>query len=295
MAGKTQPESGQARRWKRRKGGSRDTVGPAYQMYASDWNGSRHIALMTPEQEGGFIHLLNFEWDDPDCALPDDDGALTTLSRLGERWPTLQREIRDCFVPHPRLRGRLVNPRLFAQWREARAYRRQQSESGRHGALKRWDKDGAQPLKELATDAKRSMKGASRHGKPTRVAMASPSPNDGSPLSASALRSSSPFSTASATGSGFKKGNGEGEDQEREAAHLAVAREILISDITEFTRETGRTPLYRRIIENLGEDDVRVVLSRCKEVRNPENRGAVFTSKAKERATELGIDLGIGE
>jgi len=67
----------------------------------------------------------------------------------------------------------------------------------------------------------------------------------------------------------------------------------LIGDIVAFTGESGREPLYRKFIKDLGEQHVRVVLAESKDVPNPNNRGAVFTAKMKAKADMLGIDLGL--
>lgn len=86
---------------------------PAFSFYANDWLGSLNVAMMTPEEEGAYIRLLCYAWGDPDCSLPDDDNALASLSRLGERWFNgRSTNVRKCFEPHPEKPGRIYNKRL---------------------------------------------------------------------------------------------------------------------------------------------------------------------------------------
>lgn len=98
---------------------------PAFQFYPNDWLSSTQIALMTPAQEGAYIHLLCVAWNDPHCSLPANDEELSVLSRMGEEWlKGGSIKVKNCFVPHPTIDGRIVNLRLIAErekqerWRE---------------------------------------------------------------------------------------------------------------------------------------------------------------------------------
>jgi uncharacterized protein YdaU (DUF1376 family) len=122
---------------------------PAFQFYPEAWLSSTKIALMTPAQEGAYIRLLCYAWNDPDCSLPGDDATLAQLSRLNEGWfnggSTV---VRSCFTEHD---GRLFNHRLLMerekqrQWREkSRAggvlsgrRRRESSYASKGGSTKR--------------------------------------------------------------------------------------------------------------------------------------------------------------
>jgi hypothetical protein len=57
---------------------------PAFQFYPDDWLSSPKISTMTPAEEGAYIRLLAYTWNDPDCTIPNDDASLAILSRLGE-------------------------------------------------------------------------------------------------------------------------------------------------------------------------------------------------------------------
>jgi len=79
-----------------------------------DWLGSKHIAAMTPAEEGAYIRLLCYQFDDPQCRLPDDDNDLAILSRLGEQWHNESGEkIRKCFKKKGIF---LFNFRLRNEW-----------------------------------------------------------------------------------------------------------------------------------------------------------------------------------
>jgi len=94
--------------------------------------------MMTPEQEGAYIRLLCHEWEDPTCSLPDDDSQLAVLSRLGERWlndrstgvPSCSTIVRSCFVPHPKIKGRIINKRLYREYVKQQKFREQRSKAG---------------------------------------------------------------------------------------------------------------------------------------------------------------------
>lgn len=105
---------------------------PAFQFYPNDWLSSPTIALMSPAEEGAYIRLLSYAWADPDCSLPDDDTALSQLSRLGEGWFNGgSATIRKCFKLHPDKSGRLVNTRLLEERKKQDAWR----EKSRIGGL----------------------------------------------------------------------------------------------------------------------------------------------------------------
>ena len=88
-------------------------LGPySFPLHANDWLSSKKIILMSPAEEGAYIRLLCHAWADPDCALPDDDKKLATLSRLGSDWKAASTTLRACFIPHPTKVGLLINQRL---------------------------------------------------------------------------------------------------------------------------------------------------------------------------------------
>lgn len=111
---------------------------PAFQLYVKDWLSSPKINLMTPAQEGAYIRLLCYAWEDQDCSLPDDDTALAQLSRLGEGWlKGSTNPLRQCFTVHPQLPGRLVNLRLLSARKEDEEWREKCRQGGTKSAIAR--------------------------------------------------------------------------------------------------------------------------------------------------------------
>jgi uncharacterized protein YdaU (DUF1376 family) len=104
---------------------------PAFQFYVNDWLSSTKISTMTPSEEGAYIRLLCYCWNDPDCTLPDDDEVLARLSRLGEGWFNGgSTALRRCFMPHPKKPGRLFNSRLLDERKKQEAWRKKSREGG---------------------------------------------------------------------------------------------------------------------------------------------------------------------
>lgn len=104
---------------------------PAFQFYPNDWLSSPTILLMTPSQEGAYIRLLAYCWSDKDCSLPDDDRQLGVLSRLGEQaFTECSSVMREVFVSHPTIDGRLTNTRLLDERKRLDDRREQQRQAG---------------------------------------------------------------------------------------------------------------------------------------------------------------------
>jgi uncharacterized protein YdaU (DUF1376 family) len=90
---------------------------------------------MNPAQEGAYIRLLCYAWADPDCSLPDDDAALAQLSRLGDEWFNGSSSVlRQCFIAHPKVTGRLLNVRLVESRKYANAWSAKSSIGGINSA-----------------------------------------------------------------------------------------------------------------------------------------------------------------
>jgi hypothetical protein len=112
---------------------------PAFQFYPADWLSSPAVILMTPEQEGGYIRLLCYDWASD--GIPDDDKALAALSRLGEGWLNGGSSIvRKCFNHHPHKPGYLTNPRLQNEREKQRTWREKSREGGIKSAFLRSSK-----------------------------------------------------------------------------------------------------------------------------------------------------------
>lgn len=111
---------------------------PAFQFYPNDWLASRKVAMMTPDQEGAYIRLLCYMWNDPDCSLPDDDNELASLSRLHEGWlKGGSSAIRKCFMQHPEKVGFLTHDRLLTELKKQAKWREKSAEGGKKSAESR--------------------------------------------------------------------------------------------------------------------------------------------------------------
>ena len=123
---------------------------PAFQFYPGDWLSSQHVTLMTPAQEGAYIHLLCYDWDYD--GLVDDDNRLAILSRLGEGWfKGGSTVVRQCFIPHPTKPGYITNKRLV-EVREKQAIWREKSRLG--------------GINSAASRSSKTVKGGSTNGQP---------------------------------------------------------------------------------------------------------------------------------
>jgi len=109
---------------------------PAFPFYARDYLVDDKVTVMTPEQRGGYVHLLCHAWlaTEPGV-LPDDDRILAALSGLGDRWPDARDAVLAAFT---RRGGRLIQKRMVEE-RAVQALRfSAASEGGRRGAKARW-------------------------------------------------------------------------------------------------------------------------------------------------------------
>lgn len=109
---------------------------PSFPFYASDWLGSTKVIMMTPEERGGYIHLLAHQWGDKTCSLPDDEKVLSVLSGLNERWfDGCSAAVKRCFPKHPTLPNRVANQRLTDLKLERENRRKQCSEAGKKSQI----------------------------------------------------------------------------------------------------------------------------------------------------------------
>ena len=100
---------------------------PWFAFYPGDFLSSNRVAMMTTEEIGAYILLLCHEWQDPRCSLPNDDIVLSTLAHFGKDLVRLK----GCFRT---IRGRLVNDRLYKEWKKTR----EKSQLARKSVSIRW-------------------------------------------------------------------------------------------------------------------------------------------------------------
>lgn len=116
---------------------------PAFMFYATDWNGSKAIQLMTARQCGYYINLMARAWDDrPVGSLPNDPDLLWRLAKADSR---AQFEQEGALVLAQfkvrKDRTRIFHPRLASEFRKLLAHARQKSAAGEKGAKSKWDKE----------------------------------------------------------------------------------------------------------------------------------------------------------
>jgi uncharacterized protein YdaU (DUF1376 family) len=107
-----------------------------FPLMAGDWLAGEAVSMMTPEQEGGFFHLLCHQWLSKalPCSLPNDDAALAQLSRLGaDRWAVIGGFIRAQFDEVKDEPTRIRNPKLWSIWKEFQAKHRKRVTAGKAG------------------------------------------------------------------------------------------------------------------------------------------------------------------
>lgn len=108
---------------------------PAFQFYVNDWLGSTDVSLMTPAEEGGYIHLLCYAWKVETCSLPDNDEVLSKLSRLGDEWfAGAGAKIKACFRIS---NGKIYHTRLIAERQKQHKWNEKTSRGGQHSAAKK--------------------------------------------------------------------------------------------------------------------------------------------------------------
>ena len=105
---------------------------PAFQFYANDWLSSSTIALMTAEQERGYLRLLLHSWASGECCLPNDDEVLAKLSLMNEGWlKDSSRLVRRCFIKHPNDPSKIINEKLFEVWKNQQNWRAKCAKGGK--------------------------------------------------------------------------------------------------------------------------------------------------------------------
>jgi len=125
---------------------------------------------MLPEQEGAYIHLLCFDWQED--GLLNDMGVLVHLSRITKDKLMF---VLEKFKAHPRKEGWLTHPRLEKERKKQKEFRKKKSVSGKQGAKKRWSKKPQAPDNQGGNDTEKP------DGDANGDAINLPIANDGSP------------------------------------------------------------------------------------------------------------------
>lgn len=110
---------------------------PFFKFNVTDWLTSHSVTLMTNAQRGVYIMLLSHQWANANCTIDSDVDKLKRLTQ----WTGSEDEflgVLECFKAVKKYPGRRMNPRLYAEWLEAKARTERLSEGGVKGAEKRW-------------------------------------------------------------------------------------------------------------------------------------------------------------
>jgi len=106
---------------------------PYFPFYVGDWLSSSAVQRMTLEEEGAYLRLLCYQWQDGH--IPDDPGERARLLGVsGEAQARLWRRLESCFEVIEN--GKLVNPRLATERRQVVRRKEKLSEAGRKGRQK---------------------------------------------------------------------------------------------------------------------------------------------------------------
>ena len=108
---------------------------PAFQFYPRDWLASLTVSSMTPAQEGAYIRLLAYDWDND--GLPDDDAKLLIMSRLPDE--NALSIVKAQFTVKLRS-GKISNKRLQRERKVQQDWAKTCKARGKSGATARWSK-----------------------------------------------------------------------------------------------------------------------------------------------------------
>lgn len=108
-----------------------------FPLLAGDWLAGEAVSMMTPEQEGAFIHLLCYAWQSSGvpCSLPNDDATLAHLSRLGKRWAKVGTFVKAQFDVMEDDPTRLRNAKLWDVFQDANAKHQRRVRAGQTGGI----------------------------------------------------------------------------------------------------------------------------------------------------------------
>jgi len=102
---------------------------PAFQFYTSDWLGSERVALMTLAEEGAYIRLLCYCWNNG--SIPNDDIKLQFLLGKGAS-ATLVNNVKKLFEINPKNEKKLIHFRLEIERKKQKKW----SEKSKKGGIK---------------------------------------------------------------------------------------------------------------------------------------------------------------
>ena len=109
---------------------------PWFPWFPNDWTARMVRQGLSLTAEGILVELLGMCWTER--TIPADKTALASILR-GYNGPAID-EVMHLFCPSPGEPGRLYCPELEGVRQQQVLKHRKQTESGKRGALKRWNK-----------------------------------------------------------------------------------------------------------------------------------------------------------
>lgn len=103
---------------------------PAFQWYAAEYLADMDVSLMSLEEEGAYVRLLNFCWREG--SIPNDDEMLSRLCKGAST--TVLRVVKERFQPSADDPSKLVHHRLEDERKKQREWREKSAEGGRKSA-----------------------------------------------------------------------------------------------------------------------------------------------------------------
>lgn len=128
---------------------------PYFKFYPSDWLSDSSVQFMSLEEEGAYIRLLCYAWNEGDnCGLPDDDKFISRLLKVSTRkWAKLKQILfaGNHAVFEKKSDGLMHNKRLDEEWLKVQ----QRSKNAVIAANSRWGEDEKEVSDAMQTQCER--------------------------------------------------------------------------------------------------------------------------------------------
>lgn len=131
---------------------------PWFKLDAADYLACDKVARLKTIQEGAYLRLMCYAWLDCDCGITDNLDELAQMTGLGEQNVNVcSTLVRLCWIKHPTVKGKLINPRLYAEWCEATGKSVQCSTAGKASGKARRAKRDKRNVNERSTDVEQNV------------------------------------------------------------------------------------------------------------------------------------------
>lgn len=128
---------------------------PYFKFYPSDWLSDSSVQFMSLEEEGAYIRLLCYAWNEGDnCGLPDDDKFISRLLKVSTRkWGKLKDILfsGNHAVFEKKSDGLMHNKRLDEEWEKVH----QRREKAVMAANSRWSEVSEEDANAMQTQCER--------------------------------------------------------------------------------------------------------------------------------------------